>query len=229
VPRLEGLYVLIDPTACEGRDPFDVAHAALDGGASIIQWRDKRRDKGVQLPAAREIYDLCLAHDAVFIVNDHVDLALAIAAAQGPGGTPPSRLHQGAIGVHVGQSDLPLADVRRIVPEGFVIGVSTNNPDEALAAQAGGAGYVAVGDIFGTASKADTRPASVERLAEVRAAVRIPVVAIGGINLDNVAEVIAAGANAAAVMSAVCAATDPSAAARRLVQAIEAARRERRA
>jgi thiamine-phosphate pyrophosphorylase len=212
VAKIGGLYVLIDPSACRGRDPVDVGRAALEGGASMIQWRDKLRDKGEQLPEARVLYDLCQAHDAVFIVNDHADLALVLGAS----GVP----RRGAIGVHVGQKDLPLAEVRRVVPEYFLVGVSTNNADEARMAEVSGATYVAVGDIFGTTAKPGTRPASPQRLAEVKAAVRVPVVGIGGINPGNLHEVIAAGADGIAVISAVCGADDPAAAARALVEAM---------
>src|SRR3990172_1093895 len=79
-PRISGLYVIIDPEACGARDPVEVARLALEGGASIVQWRDKRRDKGEQLPQARAVRELCAQHDALFIVNDHVDLALVVGA-----------------------------------------------------------------------------------------------------------------------------------------------------
>ena len=200
--------MIIDPDACRGRDAVDVARLALEGGAAVVQWRDKRREKGDQLAEVRAIRDLCRRHDALFIVNDHVDLALAA----------------GADGVHLGQHDLPVEVVRPLVPEGFLIGVSTNNADEARAAEAGGASYVAVGAVFPTASKEPerTRAASPERVREVTsAAVRVPVVAIGGIDASNVGQVIDAGADAAAVLSAVCGAGDPKLAAQELARAFE--------
>jgi len=199
--------VIIDPDACRGRDAVDVARLALEGGAAVVQWRDKRREKGDQLAEVRAIRDLCRRHDALFIVNDHVDLALAA----------------GADGVHLGQHDLPVEVVRPLVPEGFLIGVSTNNADEARAAEAGGASYVAVGAVFPTASKEPerTRAASPERVREVTSAVRVPVVAIGGIDASNVGQVIDAGADAAAVLSAVCGAGDPKLAAQELARAFE--------
>jgi thiamine-phosphate pyrophosphorylase len=200
--RIRGVYVIVDPAACRLR-PEDVARAALDGGASLIQWRDKLSDKGDQLADARAIVGLCHAHDALFIVNDHADLAIAA----------------GADGVHLGQHDLPIDAVRSIVGERMIVGVSTNNVDEARAAASGGADYVAVGAIFSTASKDVTRPASLERLREIRASVRVPVVAIGGINASNIASVVESGADAAAVISAVCGADDPGAAVRALASA----------
>lgn len=210
------LYVIVDPAACRGRHPVEVGRAALAGGAAMLQWRDKLRDKGEQLADARALYQACVEHEAVFIVNDHADLALVLAG----GGSA----RQGALGVHVGQKDLPIVEVRRIVPAHFIVGVSTNNPDEAVEAERRGASYVAVGDIFGTATKAGTRPASPRRLAEVNAAVTVPVFGIGGIDKGNVAEVMAAGAAGVAVISAVCSADDPEAAARELAAAIAAAR-----
>ncbi len=205
--RIRGLYVIIDPDACSGRDPLAVARLALEGGATMIQWRDKRREKGAQLSEAQALRDLCNEHNALFIVNDHVDLALAVAAD----------------GVHVGQGDLPVDVVRGLVPEGFVVGASTNNVDEARAAEAAGAAYVAVGSMFPTTSKDPerTRAAPPSRLREVEAAVGVPVVGIGGIDASNIAAVVAAGADAVAVISAVCGAEDVRAAAKVLVAAFD--------
>jgi thiamine-phosphate pyrophosphorylase len=197
---IRGLYVIVDPEQTQGRDPVDVARQALEGGASLIQWRDKARDKGEQLPRLRAVHDLCREHGALLIVNDHADLALAA----------------GADGVHLGQKDLPAAAVRAFVPAGFIVGVSTNNVEEARRAQAEGASYVAVGALFSTASKAVTRPASPQRLREVKQAVSVPVVGIGGISEGNIDEVLAAGADAVAVISAVIGADDVRAAAARL-------------
>ena len=204
--RIRGLYVIVDPAACRGRSPIDVARMALDGGARTIQWRDKRRDKGDQINDALAIAALCREHGAIFIENDHADFALAV----------------GADGVHLGQRDLPIDLVRPIVGPAMIIGISANTIDEARAAEAAGADYVAVGAIFATSSKDVTRPASLGRLREVKAAVRVPVVAIGGISRDNVASVVAAGADAAAVISAVCGADDPCAAAAVLAAAFTA-------
>ncbi len=198
--RIRGLYVIIDPQQTRGRDPVEVARLTLAGGARILQWRDKTRDKGDQLPDAQAIRDLCRAYNALFFVNDHVDLALALAAD----------------GAHLGRRDLPLSLVRPWLPARFLLGASTNTVEEARQAEREGAAYVAVGSIFPTATKEDTRPAGLERLREVKAAVSLPLVAIGGIGDENVDAVIAAGADAVAVISAVCAAEDVEGAARRL-------------
>jgi thiamine-phosphate pyrophosphorylase len=190
--RLRGLYVILDPEVAGERDPLEIARQAIEGGARLIQYRDKIREKGFQLPIVRALQALCRQSDALFFVNDHADLALAIEAD----------------GVHLGQRDLPVAIVRRIVPPAMLIGASTNNAEEARRAEADGADYVSVGRLFPTASKADTRPATLDTLREVKAAVSVPVCAIGGINESNIADVIAAGADMAAVISAVVRAED---------------------
>jgi thiamine-phosphate diphosphorylase len=152
------------------------------------------------LPLAESVAALCREAGAPFIVNDHVDLALAISAD----------------GVHVGQKDLPVAVVRRLVGPDMLVGASTNDPDEARRAEADGADYVSVGRLYDTTSKSDTRPATTDTMRAVKAAVFVPVCAIGGINESNIDDVIAAGADMAAVIGAVCEASDPRKAARRL-------------
>ena len=200
---LRGLYMIIDPAVAGERDVLHVAREAIAGGAAIVQWRDKTREKRLQLADVRALANICRGAGVPLIVNDDVDLALAAEAD----------------GVHVGQRDLPVAAVRRLVPDGWIVGASTNNAGEARAAKADGADYVSVGNLFGTTSKDDTRPATLATLREVKAAVGLPVCAIGGINDTNIAEVIAAGADMASVISAVTAAEDPRAAAQRLAAA----------
>ena len=206
--RIRDLYVILDPEICGGREPLSVARAAIAGGARVLQLRDKVHDKGALLALARDLQALCAAADVLFIVNDHVDVALAADAG----------------GVHVGQQDLPVAVARAQLPIDRIVGCSTNNPDEAARAVAAGADYLGVGAMFATGSKINTRPAGPERLPLVRAVVAIPIVAIGGISQANVAEVVRAGADAVAVISAVGAAPDPEEAARRLTETIQAAR-----
>jgi len=204
--KLRGLYVIVDPQVAGGRDAVALAQAALEGGARLLQWRDKARPKGLQLPVAEALARLCREAGVPFIVNDHLDLALAC----------------GAQGVHVGQNDLPVAVVRRLAPPDFIVGCSTNNVAEALRAQEEGADYVSVGRLFPTTSKEDTRPATLDTLRSVKAAVRVPVCAIGGIDAGNVRAAVEAGADMVAVISAVCAAPDPREAARRLAAAFSA-------
>jgi thiamine-phosphate pyrophosphorylase len=199
---LRGLYVIIDQHVADGRDVVKIAREAIAGGARIIQWRDKTREKGLQLPDVEAIADVCRKARVPLIINDDVDIALAV----------------GADGVHVGQKDLPVTVVRRLGPFGWIVGASTNNAAEARKAEVDGADYVSVGNLFGTSSKDDTRPATLETLREVKDAVHVAVCAIGGINETNLASVIAAGADMASVISAVVAAEDPRAASERLAK-----------
>jgi thiamine-phosphate pyrophosphorylase len=203
VTSLRGLYVIIDPDVAGDRDVAYLAREAIAGGSTLIQWRDKRREKGLQLPDLARVAEACRAAGTPLIVNDDVDVALAI----------------GAGGVHVGQKDLPVTVVRRIVPSSWTVGVSTNNVEEARRAEADGASYVSVGNLFGTASKEDTRPATLDVLRAVKDAVSVPVCAIGGINEANLADVVAAGADMAAVISAVVSADNPQETTRRLAAA----------
>jgi len=201
LPR--GLYVIIDPEVAAGRPEEEIARQAIEGGARLVQLRDKQREKGLQLPVARRLKEVCAQAGVPLIINDHLDLALAAEAD----------------GLHVGQKDLPVSIVRRLMP-GAIIGCSTNNVDEAMRAQADGASYVSVGRLFPTDSKADTRPATLETLRAVKQAVHIPVAAIGGINEENIDAVLEAGADLVVVIGAVVAAPDVREAARRLVERI---------
>lgn len=203
--RLKGLYVIIDPEVARGRDEAQIAREAIAGGATMVQLRDKTRDKGEMLRVAEAIADVCRHEGALFITNDHVDVALAV----------------GADGVHVGQKDLPVAVVRRLMGPNHIIGASTNNANEARKAEEDGADYVSVGRLFPTGSKADTRPATLDTLRAVKATVKLPVCAIGGINESNVDSVIAAGADIVSVIAAVVAAPDIRAAARALAERFE--------
>ena len=171
----------------------------------MIQWRDKNREKGLQLPELEAVRDTCRQGNVPLIINDHADLALVV----------------GANGVHLGQKDLPVAAVRRLVPPDWIVGASTNNTTEARAAEAGGASYIAVGNLFGSASKADTRPATLDVLRDVNAAVSVPVCGIGGIDASNIGNVIDAGVDIVAVISAVVTAAEPRSAAKALAAAFE--------
>ena len=202
--RVRGLYVIVDAQAAGGRDLVELTQAVLRGGASVIQLRDKLHDKGDVLPVARRIRDLCDTHDAIFIMNDHADLAVACDAH----------------GLHLGQHDLPVAEARAILKPYQLIGTSNALPEEALESEKQGADYLAVGAMFPTDTKERTRPAGLSTLSEVKARAGVPVVAIGGINLDNISQVVRAGADAACVISAVVGAPDPEAAARRLITAM---------
>ena len=201
--RVRGLYVIIDPQAARG-EALKVAEQALEGGARLLQWRDKSRDKGDQLPDCLRLVEMCTAHDALLIVNDHADLAVA------------SNAH----GLHVGQHDLPLAQARKFLAPSQLAGCSNATVEEAQESEDNGADYVAVGRMFPTESKSNTRPAGLETLRRVRETAQAPLVAIGGITEGNVESVVEAGADAVAVIGAVAAAADPREAARRLADRI---------
>jgi len=205
--RIWGLYVIIDPDLTQGREPLEVARAAIRGGARVLQLRDKAHDKGDALPLARSLKALCERHQVIFIVNDHADLARTVEAD----------------GLHVGQHDLPIEGARLSLEPGQLIGRSNATVDEALESQEQGADYIAVGTIYSTSTKDKTRPAGLETLRRLRAVVKTPLVAIGGINHDNVGAVVEAGADAISVISAVSLAPDPEEAARSLVERIRAA------
>ena len=202
------LYVVLDRTASAGRDLDEILAAALAGGAEMIQLREKTEPSGTLFPLAQRLLARCRAAGVPFIVNDRVDLAVAL----------------GADGVHVGQEDLPPAAARSLMKPGMVLGLSTHSEEQAAAAQAAGADYVAVGSIFPTTTKPIRHLVGPALARRVRPLVRVPLIGIGGITPENAAEVIAAGCDGVAVISAVCAAPDPAAAARRFVSAIDAVR-----
>jgi thiamine-phosphate diphosphorylase len=203
------LYVVLDRTAAGARDLDEILAAALDGGAEMIQLREKTQPSGTLFPLAQRLRARCRAGGVPFIVNDRVDLAVAVDAD----------------GVHLGQEDLPPAAARALMKPGMILGLSTHSEAQAAAAQAAGADYVAVGSMFPTATKPEFTLVGPALARRVRPLVRVPLIGIGGITPENCGEVIAAGCDGVAVISAVCAAPDPAAAARRFVQAIDAARR----
>lgn len=188
-----GLYVITDPDLCPGRGHVQIARSALAGGARIIQIRDKTASDRSFYEAALRIRKLTADADALFLVNDRVDVAAAV----------------GADGVNVGQTDLPVAAVRAVMGPSAIVGVSAASIEHACQAQTDGADYVGFGPVFATGTKPDAAaPTGLDRLAEVCGLVSTPVVAIGGIGLENISAVAAAGASGAAVVSAVVCADD---------------------
>ena len=202
-----GLYVIIDPEVTGGRDSLDVARGALRGGARVLQLRDKLREKGQTLPLARDMKQLCSEYGALFIVNDHGDLASVV----------------GSDGLHIGQGDLPVAEARRILKPQQIIGRSNHLLEEVLESENQGADHVAIGSIYPTTTKASISrrpPTGPEAVRKAKHAVDVPVVAIGGINEENVEPVVMAGADAICVTSTVGLAPNPEDASRRLVERI---------
>ena len=209
---VRGLYVIIDPTLTNNRDPAWVAECALKGGASALQFRDKASDKGDSLPLVQRLVALCRDHNAVCVVNDHADLAVAA----------------GADGVHLGQHDLPLTVAREMLHPWQFIGSSNALAGEAISSYQAGAEYIAIGSMFNTSSKLNTRWAGPDTLRQIHGFLpveRPPLVAIGGITRQNVALVAQAGADGICVISTVTAAEDPEAAARELLEAFREAQK----
>ena len=200
--RITGVYVIVDPEATNGRPVAEVAEAALRGGVRVLQLRDKSGDKAQMLEASRKIKDLCDKHDALFIANDHADLALA------------SEAH----GLHVGQTDLPVQEARRVLAPTQIVGKSNNGVEEAVSSEAEGADYIGVGAVYATANKSDAEDViGLEGLQRVVEAVSIPVVAIGGITPERANAVAETGACGAAVIGAVMGSPEPAEAVRALL------------
>ncbi|MGD1039812.1 MAG: thiamine phosphate synthase [Dehalococcoidales bacterium] len=202
--KIKGLYAIIDTQSLKGRSHIEIAGEIIRGGAKIIQLRDKTTKKKDLLPIAQTLSDLCKGNGVLFIMNDNLDVALAV----------------GADGLHIGQEDLSVDAARKLAPLDMIIGCSVFNVEQARQAVAAGADYVAVGAIFPTPSK-DTAVLGLEPLRQVKQAVAVPVVAIGGINLNNLTEVKKAGADSIAVIGAVLGADSPEKAARELINKFE--------
>lgn len=206
--RIRGLYVIVDVETLGGRlGPVQAARRAIAGGAGIIQYRDKVHSRREMVSIARELRDLCDRAGALLIINDWVDVALAVEAD----------------GVHLGQEDLPAAEARRILPPGMIIGCSVRTVEQAREAEAEGADYLGVGSIYASPTKPGAEVIGVAGLRAVRGAVSLPIAAIGGITEADAGEVIGVGADAVAVIGAVLNAADIAAAARRLKAAVEKA------
>ncbi len=197
------LIVLTDEAQARGRSLVEVVRAALRGGAPAVQLRSKNATAREMVELARTLLAETQPTGALLFVNDRVDVALAA----------------GADGAHLGDDDLPLTAARRIVPSGFLLGRSVETPEQARMAERGGADYLGAGPVFATASKPDAgTPIGLEGLRRVAGAVRIPVVAIGGIDHQNAAAVRSAGAAGIAVIRAIMQAEDPEREVRRLLQ-----------
>ena len=195
------LYVITDEGLSLGLSHAELAKLACEGGADVIQLRDKKMGKEEMLAAARDIRRVTSLHNVLFFVNDHLDVAIASEAD----------------GVHLGQSDTGLSDAVRTSGGKLLIGISVSTKEEAIAAEKGGADYVGAGPIFGTMSKDDAlAPIGLGALIEIKNSVKIPVVAIGGIGKKNASSVISAGADGIAVISAVVSQKDVAGAAKEL-------------
>jgi thiamine-phosphate pyrophosphorylase len=203
------LYVITDSRIGGGRPTEDIVAAAIRGGATMIQLREKAWAAKDLLEVGRRLLAITRPTGVPLIVNDRVDVALAIDAD----------------GVHVGQDDLPVSVARRLLGPDKVVGTSAGTVEEARQAELDGADYVGVGSVFATTSKPDAGIAiGPDALRRIREAIHIPVVAIGGITASNAADAIAAGAHGVAVISSVVGAEDVASAARRLAEVVRNAK-----
>lgn len=191
-----GLYLIAGAGDTAGRPLLNAVRAAAAGGATVFQLREKDAPAGEFMARAREMRGLTRELGMLFIVNDRLDIALAAEAD----------------GVHLGQDDLPLAAARAIAGTGLIIGLSTHSLEQAVAAEKEGADYIGVGPVFPTSTKPDYRPVGLDLVRRVAEQVRIPFVAIGGINRQNTPDVLTAGARCLAVVRAVFGAPDINAA-----------------
>ena len=209
-----GTYLVTQVDLSAGRTTREVAEAAIDGGVDVVQVREKARSAREQLAVARDLRPLCTDADVPLIVNDRVDVARAA----------------GADGVHLGDDDLPIAVAREQLGPDALVGRSVSTVEGAREAAAAGADYLGVGAVFHTDSKdvdEANQAVGLDAVRAVDAAVDVPFVGIGGVTPENAADVVAAGADGVAVVSAITEAEDPMTATRRLAAAVEEGRRRR--
>jgi thiamine-phosphate pyrophosphorylase len=203
------LYLVTDRKLSLGRSLLEVIKPAVDGGVTVVQLREKEVDSREFYREALEIKEYLDDRDIPLIINDRLDIALAIDAA----------------GVHLGQEDLPIGVARKILGPGKIIGASVFTPDEALQAEAMGADYLGLSPIFVTATKPELmNQIGVEGIGPIRRVTRLPLIGIGSMNEANAFSVIRAGLDGVAVVSAICSKPDACAAAEKIMQEILRAR-----
>ena len=186
------IYLVTDDGCLQGRTLIDCVREALEGGVTLVQYRAKTASSAEMYAEALQLKALCDSFNVPLIINDRLDIAMAV----------------GAAGVHLGQDHLPCAAARKILGEDYLIGVSAHNPSEAKAALQNGADYLGCGAVFGTATKADVQKLGTDGLAAICREKGLPVVGIGGVTADNYREVRAAGADGAAIVSGILAQSD---------------------
>ena len=190
------LYLVTDEACLRHRNLFDAVEEALRAGVTLVQYREKNGPGKTMLEKAKALCKLCHRYQVPFIVNDRLDIALL----------------SGADGVHLGQTDIPVAEARKLAGSDFIIGATAHNVQEALKAEAAGADYLGCGAVFATTPKLDTVPLGLDGLCAIRQAVRIPVVGIAGVTENNYSQVLATGADGAAVVRGILGAADITAA-----------------
>jgi len=204
--EVTGIYLVTDRAMCGKRPVFEVVAEAVRGGVRMVQVREKELSTRAFIDEARRIKEVLAPLRVPLIINDRVDVALAV----------------GADGVHLGQNDMPPKEARKIMGEEAIIGLSVETWEDVLKAEAEEVNYLGVSPIFPTPTKTDTKGVwGIEGLRRIREFSRHPLVAIGGLKVDNMIPVLEAGADAIAVVSAICAAPDPFFAARSLYEIYE--------
>lgn len=202
-PRVDyTLYLCTDRELMTTDTVTEAVELAIKGGVTVVQLREKECSGREFLQIAHEVKEITDAYEVPLIINDRLDIAMAVDAD----------------GVHLGQKDLPAAVARELLGPDKIIGVSAWNAELALRAQKDGADYIGAGDVFGTSTKADTHHVSLQELAKIKRTVKIPVVAIGGVNMENAEKLKGTGIDGVAVISAVLAARNITAAAEELSQ-----------
>lgn len=194
------LYLCTDRNCMDGRDFYRIVEQAVQGGCTLVQLREKNLGTREFIQAAKGIKAITDKYNIPLIINDRVDICLAVDAA----------------GVHLGQEDMPVSDARKLLGSEKIIGCSAHNIEEALLAEKDGADYLGVGAIFTTATKKDTVATSIHTLREICEKVKLPVVAIGGVKEENVKELTGTNISGIAVVSAIMAAKEPKIAAQHL-------------
>lgn len=202
--ELPWTYLVTDRLMCGGRSLLAVVESALRGGVNVVQYREKEAGTRRMVEEAGALNELCRRYGVLFVVNDRVDVALAVRAP----------------GVHLGQEDMPLAAARELLGPGVIIGVSASSVREAVEAEDQGADYIGASAVFATPTKKEAPALGLSGVAGICRAVSVPVVGIGGLHTGNAALVMATGAGGVAVVSAVMAAADPEKAARSLAQKV---------
>ena len=201
------LYAVTDRAWVGTKSLYEQVKEALENGVTCVQLREKELDESDFLKEANQISTLCKEYKVPFIVNDNVDIAIACEAD----------------GIHIGQEDMELTNVRKLVGEDMIIGVSAHTVEEAIKAQKDGADYIGIGAVFATSTKTDVNVLSFETLKSICEAVDIPTVAIGGIKKDNICKLKGSGIDGVAVVSAIFAAKDIARATKELLLEVEKA------
>ena len=200
--KFSGLYVIIDPSFINSKDPVNIAQQVLDGGANIIQLRNKTDNIRQTVDWAIKISELCNSYNAFFIVNDRVDIAII----------------SNSDGVHLGQGDISPDHVKNITDKDLIIGSSNATIKEIEESNKNSSDYIAVGSIYSTDTKSNTRPASLNLLVEAKKISNKPIVAIGGIKENNIEEVLETGVDSVCMVTAITLSKDPQKATERFTK-----------